>query len=210
MTTVQDQLARFRTRPATIVYWLMVLLCLGIAGYALVVAALDKWPPPVAANTAGLAVLIVHATCASAALLIGPVQLVPRLRTRRRRLHRWLGRTYCVMCLAGGVAGAALALGTTSGPVAKFGFLGLAIAWLASTALGWSAALRADFANHRMWMIRSFSLTFAAVTLRLYLPIALASGLAFQDAYPAIAWACWVPNLVFAELWIRRTPRIRA
>jgi hypothetical protein len=48
-------------------------------------------------------------------------------------------------------------------------------------------------------MIRNFALTFAAVTLRLYLPLGFLSGLRFEDFYPALAWLCWVPNLVIAE-----------
>ena len=191
-------------------YGLMALLSFGVAGYAVVVASLDRFPPPIAANSAGLATLILHATCASVALVIGPFQLMPGLRTRRRRLHRWMGRLYCVACLVGGVAGAALAWGTSSGPVAKYGFGGLAIAWLACTSLAWASAVTADFARHRMWMIRSFALTFAAVTLRLYLPLSMVAGIAFATAYPIIAWACWVPNLAVAEWWLRRTPRIRA
>jgi hypothetical protein len=39
------------------------------------------------------------------------------------------------------------------------------------------------------------------VTLRLYLPLSGAIGIPFDDAYPAIAWLCWVPNLVVAE-WL--------
>src|SRR3954463_5122273 len=139
-------------------YGLMALLSLGVAGYALVVAGFHKFPAPIAANAAGLGTLIIHATCASVALLIGPFQFIPRLRARRRRLHRWMGRLYCVACLVGGVAGAALAWSTTSGPVARYGFGGLAIAWLACTSLGWASAVSADFARHRMWMIRSFAL----------------------------------------------------
>ena len=42
-------------------------------------------------------------------------------------------------------------------------------------------------------MVRSFALTFAAVTLRLYLPIAVfAFGFEFNSAYSAIAWLAWV------------------
>jgi len=52
---------------------------------------------------------------------------------------------------------------------------------------------------HRRWMIRSFSLTLAAVTLRIYLPIAAAAGLPFHDVYRAVAWFRWVPNLLVAE-----------
>lgn len=199
-----------KPRLGRLAYGLMALLSVGVAGYAVVVAGLDKFPPPIAANAAGLVTLVIHASCAAIALVIGPFQFMPRLRAQRRRLHRWMGRIYCAACLGGGVAGAALAWGTTSGPVAKYGFFGLAIAWLTCTSLGWASAVTADFARHRMWMIRSFALTFAAVTLRLYLPLSMVGGIAFVTAYPIIAWACWVPNLAVAEWWLRRTPRIRA
>jgi hypothetical protein len=52
-------------------------------------------------------------------------------------------------------------------------------------------------------MIRSFALTFAAVTLRLYLPASQIAGMPFPAAYSAIAWLCWVPNLLVAEWFIR-------
>ena len=56
-------------------------------------------------------------------------------------------------------------------------------------------------------MIRSFALTFAAVTLRIWLGISQASGMDFDVAYPVIAWVAWVPNLLVAEWWIRRGRR---
>ena len=57
-----------------------------------------------------------------------------------------------------------------------------------------------EVAPHRRWMVRNFALTFAAVTLRLYLPVSMISGVRFELAYPAIAWLCWLPNLIAAEL----------
>jgi len=54
-------------------------------------------------------------------------------------------------------------------------------------------------------MVRNFALTFAAVTLRLWLPASIASGVPFELAYPAVAWLCWVPNLLAAELLLRQT-----
>jgi hypothetical protein len=63
-------------------------------------------------------------------------------------------------------------------------------------------------------MIRSFALTLAAVTLRLYLPAAIVMGKFqlipddFVSSYQVIAWIAWVPNLVIAEIWIAmRRPR---
>ena len=52
-------------------------------------------------------------------------------------------------------------------------------------------------------MIRSYALTYAAVTLRIYLPLSLMAALPMQAAYPAIAWLCWVPNLLVAEWYVR-------
>jgi len=68
---------------------------------------------------------------------------------------------------------------------------------------GWRAALARRFPAHRAWMIRSMSLTFAAVTLRLYLPVVPLLGLPFVDGYRAISFLAWVPNLILAELYLR-------
>ncbi len=57
--------------------------------------------------------------------------------------------------------------------------------------------------RHQRWMVRSFALCFAAVTLRLYLGAAMAGGLVYAQAYPVISFLCWVPNLVVAEIGIR-------
>jgi hypothetical protein len=60
-------------------------------------------------------------------------------------------------------------------------------------------------------MIRNFSLTLAAVTLRQYLPFALfVLHWPFLRAYVPISWLCWVPNLILAELIIRRRWSIAA
>ena len=50
----------------------------------------------------------------------------------------------------------------------------------------------------------AFSLAFAAVTLRIYLPLAQAAGIPFAVSYPIISFLCWVPNLLVAELLLLR------
>ena len=77
----------------------------------------------------------------------------------------------------------------------------LATLWLLATGTAYRHIRAGDRVSHRRWMIRSYALTFAAVTLRIYLPLSLAFGLPFGPAYQTIAWLCWVPNLVVAE-WI--------
>ena len=139
-------------------------------------------------------------------LAIGPFQFVPSIRTRRPVLHRWIGRTYVVGCIASGIAGLMLATYINTGLVARTGFSLLALSWLATTSMAYIKARDRDFASHRVWMIRSYSLTLAAVTLRIYLGIGAAGrGLGYPDMSAFLSFACWVPNAIVAEWFIRRT-----
>lgn len=157
----------------------------------------------IAANLFARPWLTLHAGGAATALLLGGFQFLPAVR-RRRTLHRWIGRVYATGCIVGGCAGFALAFGTTSGPIAGLGFGLLAPIWIYCTGQGWLTARARRFDEHRRWMIRSFALTFAAVTLRLYLPLGVMAGLTFHQIYVATAWISWIPNLIAAELYLRR------
>jgi uncharacterized membrane protein len=145
-----------------------------------------------------------HVFASLVALALGPFQFAARLRTARPALHRWSGRVYLgVGVLVGGAAGLYLAGHAFGGPVARLGFACLALAWLYTGLRAYIAIRARDVVSHRRWMVRNFSLTFAAVTLRLWLPASVAAGAPFDLAYAAVAWLCWVPNLVAAELLLR-------
>ncbi len=88
--------------------------------------------------------------------------------------------------------------------VARLGFGSLGILWLGFTAAAFVKVRQGDRAAHRRWMIRSYALTLAAVALRLYLPASFMAQIPFEKAYPAIAWLCWVPNIIVAELFVLR------
>jgi uncharacterized membrane protein len=135
------------------------------------------------------------------ALALGPWQFNSRLRARTIKVHRWLGRGYVVAVVVGGIGALALAPMSQEGLVTHVGFGLLAVLWLLSTVQAYRHIRARDQESHRRWMIRSFALTLAAVTLRVYLPLALGVGVAFHDAYQVVAWLCWVPNLVVAE-WV--------
>jgi uncharacterized membrane protein len=140
-----------------------------------------------------------HIAGASVALLLGPFQFSTRLRTRRTAVHRWLGRTYLIGVAMGGLAGLYMAFFAYGGSLARMGFAALALGWLYTGVQGYGAIRSRAIDEHRAWMIRNFALTFAAVTLRMYLPLSDLFGIPFDLAYPAIAWLCWVPNLLVAE-----------
>jgi uncharacterized membrane protein len=151
--------------------------------------------PEVTANLFARPWLTVHVAGAATALLVGPLQFLPAIRRRWRGAHRWVGRIYATACIIGGAAGFGLAFGTTAGPVAGLGFALLGPIWIYVTVQGWLTARAGRFDEHRRWMIRSFALTFAAVTLRLYLPLGMIAGLSFQQIYVATAWiSCTQPR----------------
>jgi uncharacterized membrane protein len=149
--------------------------------------------------------LIVHAVSASLALLLGPWQFLPGFRQRHLQLHRLIGRTYALSLLTAAVSAIWIAPHAAAGHISAAGFLSLAVGWLFTTSMGIAAIRRHDVATHRRWMIRSYALTAAAITLRLYLPGIPLFHWSFQIAYPAISWLCWIPNLLAAEAWIHWT-----
>jgi len=94
-------------------------------------------------------------------------------------------------------------LHSSGGLAARAGFGLLAACWMGSTLIAYRQIRQGNLSTHRSWMIRSYALTLAAVTLRLYLPSSQLAGFPMAVAYPAIAWLCWVPNLLIAECFVR-------
>ncbi len=149
--------------------------------------------------------LMLHITGAILALIIGPFQFLPKLRKGHfLKFHRLLGRVYLISVLLGGIGGFYMSLFAYGGPPAQLGFFVLAALWLISGFMAYWLIRQKDIEGHKHWMIRNFSLTFAAVTLRLWLPLFQLLGIDFELGYIIIAWLCWIPNLVFAEWMIRR------
>ena len=189
---------------------LLALLCLGISVYsARYLLHPPQTPAQALGNPLGVPWLFVHVAGSVTALALGSLQFLPVLRRASGPPHRWIGRVYVAGCLVGGAAGLILAPGSHAGPIATAGFASLAVLWIAMTMLGWRAAVQGRFDEHRRWMIRSWALTLAAVTLRLYLPLVMILDLPFLPWYRAISFLAWVPNLIAAELWLRRSGRLR-
>lgn len=193
------------TRNVSLSLWgLMAFLSVGVAGYAIYATPAGGSPSPeVLGNLFAQPWLMAHAGLAGVALLVGPFQFLPAVR-RNRGLHRALGKTYVVSCLVAGAAGLILSFGSTAGPIAGLGFGTLAVTWIYTTGQAYRMARARRFDEHRRWMIRSFALTFGAVTLRLYLPFPMMMGFSFVEGYRVIAWLAWVPNLLVAEAFLRR------
>jgi uncharacterized membrane protein len=152
--------------------------------------------------------LSVHALGGGIALLAGPLQFVPRFRESSWNRHRLLGWIYCGAVLLGWCASLWIAPHAETGLIASAGFLTLGAAWILATGVAVRLIVRGDALRHRRWMIRSYALTAAAITLRMYLPLVVfVFHWPFSVAYPAIAWLCWIPNAVAAEIYLRFAPK---
>ena len=186
----------------------MTFMAIGVAAYGIggVIVGIDKMIPAMAYHLPGRASFAAtHFAVGGLVLAIGPFQFLPAVRTRWPSVHRWIGRVYVAGCLFSGVAAMILATSTNAGPIAQTGFTLLAAYWLISTTMAFLKARSRDFVEHRKWMVRSYALTLAAVTLRIYLPVSMTGfGLDFLDVYPAISFACWVPNAIIAEWFLKQ------
>ena len=206
-----------RAPRAPVRWWLAAVLAVAIAGYALryVIFGERAYVPELAPSFAARPWLIwAHALFGPIALVTGIVNLLPALRHPPRWiLHRWTGRVYVTSALLTGFAGLGLSVFASGGTVARAGFALLALAVLGATTRGF-VAIRSAVAirTHREWMLRSYALIFAAVTLRIWLPLLIvAYGGQFVPAYRWVAWVSWVPNVIAVEWMIHRgwRPRFR-
>lgn len=146
--------------------------------------------------------LMVHISGMMFAALAGPFQFLRSLRERHVRLHRVLGRVYIAGAIIGALGGLYMAQFTASGVVSDVGFASLGLGVLLTTSVALVRIRSRQVQSHREWMTRSYALIFAAVTLRLYLPL-LEGAFGEDTGYAIVAWACWVPNVIFAEWLIR-------
>ncbi|MGW6917148.1 DUF2306 domain-containing protein [Kitasatospora sp. NPDC054939] len=156
---------------------------------------------------ANLVPLVVHVGGGLVALTLGPWQFRTALR-RRPRLHRVLGRVYVLAVLVTGVSGLVLAPKALVGPIAPMGFAVLGVLLLVASVRAFTAIRRGAVLEHRVWMIRSYALIFAAATLRVWLPVTGLIGVPFEQSYAAVGWTCWLINLVVAE-WLVGRVRLR-
>ncbi|WP_201761137.1 MULTISPECIES: DUF2306 domain-containing protein [unclassified Nonomuraea] len=203
MTTASTMGRRRRT-----LWGLMAVSAIGIAAFAV--------PPYLSGDPANsnLAInpdatlhflsLVVHAVPSGLALLIGPLQFLTPLRDRHPRLHRIAGRVYMVSVVCGSLAALFAATFSVSGFPAQVAFYVLTAAWLYSLVQAYRCIRRGEARLHRIWMIRNYALTFAAVTLRVYLVIGMVlskqyTWLTFEDVYTASVWASILINVIVAE-----------
>jgi len=153
-----------------------------------------------------------HVLIAGIILVVGFFQVHPTWGLRWRPLHRFFGKVYI-----GGIlffaapGGLIMSFFINRGPLVLASFLLQCSAWIICTALAYKRIRQGDIQSHRQWVLRSFALTLAAITLRVYVFLSSWSfDLSQPTAYAAIAWLSWVPNLLICEWYLRSDIKLRA
>jgi hypothetical protein len=141
------------------------------------------------------------------ALLTGPWQFFANIRANHPKLHRWNGRVYITACLISGLGALLTAPFASGGIFASIGFALLALSWLGTTFVGWRLAVARNFALHRILMRFSYALTFAAVTLRLQIPLGFIflGFTSYREMSVWLAYTCWIPNVIAVALYTLAT-----
>lgn len=148
--------------------------------------------------------LLIHISMGTVALLTGPPQLWFGLRRRRLPLHRTLGMVYIASISLSSIAAYYLAFHTDLGWVFGAGLAGLATAWIITTGLAFLSIRRRLILQHQEWMIRSYVVTFAFVTFRIFFGILQATGVGqLNEQLAAASWFCWAVPLLITEALIQ-------
>lgn len=144
-----------------------------------------------------------HIIFGGVALLAGWSQFSKKLRNKNISVHRLLGKLYLLCVLLSGFAGIYMGYYANGGWISASGFMGLGIVWVSTAIMAYLAVRKGDIDNHKKMMIYSYAACFAAVTLRIWLPILGSIFDEFITGYRIVAWLCWVPNMGIAWLITR-------
>ena len=150
-------------------------------------------------------VLLPHIAGGTVALFSGPFQLWSGLRRKHLRIHRATGYAYISgVFLAGGTA-FVLAFHADP-PVSGVPLFFMAAAWWTTIAMAFVAIRGRQIDAHRQWMIRSYVLTFAFVTVRYVTDLPVIAPLG-DDRFTLANWMCWTIPLFVTEVALqwRRT-----
>jgi len=102
--------------------------------------------------------LMVHLFLAAIITFGGPLQFIPKVRSRYPSFHRWNGRVYILTAILISLAGLYMILmrGVIGGKIMAMGNILNASLIIIFAILTWRTAIAKDFAAHKRWAMRAF------------------------------------------------------
>jgi hypothetical protein len=150
-----------------------------------------------------------HVISGMIVILVGPIQFIPKLRNRFMSFHKILGKIYAYAVL--GVAaptGLIMAFYAEGGIWSTIAFIVMSGLWIITTLLAIIKVKNKDIVGHKKWMYRSYALSFAAVTLRILVPLmSFTNQFDYDFIVVSTAWLSWIINLIAVEIIIYLTFR---
>jgi uncharacterized membrane protein len=193
-----------------------LLMLIGVAivvRRSLTLFAPSSFPESTAINTSFARyrlLTMLHITPGLVFILCAPLQFVRRLRDRKPKLHRWIGRVVLVSGFIVGISALIMspqmAIG---GPNESAATTLFAIVFLFSLSKAFLHIRKRRFALHREWMIRAFAVGFAVATIRPIVGIFFATSrlthLTPHDFFGTAFWLGFTIQFMVAESWINYT-----
>jgi hypothetical protein len=110
----------------------------------------------------------VHLVVAVAIMAGGPLQLIPQIRRRVPRFHRWNGRLYAVALFVISLTGLQMIWSRAGASIAQYVGTGLhAVLIMTFAALAVRYAVARDLQTHRRWALRLFMVVNAGLFFRI-------------------------------------------
>ncbi len=155
-------------------------------------------------NKFWLFVFYIHVFTCFVCLLAGFTQFSTHFSKTKPKLHRFFGRIYFYnIVFINFPAGITLSFYANGHIPGKIAFISLACLWFYFTIKAIYHIKKADINGHRKFMIRSYSLTLSAITLRFCkLIFGNLSNWSYDTIYILDAWTALILNLIIAELII--------
>ena len=212
-------------KPAAVrILWGLTILlsAIGVAVAARRMTRILSAPPPTTSQSAALdagfaphqVLTMIHIVPGLLFVTLGPLQFVPKLRARRPRLHRWMGR---VVLASGIVIGATalvmspqMSIGGANETAATMIFATL---FLFALGRAFASIRRGKVAVHREWMIRAFAIGLAVSFVRPIVGVFFATSrithLTPHEFFGIAFWLGFTIQSIAAEIWINYTrPRL--
>ncbi|WP_299124757.1 DUF2306 domain-containing protein [uncultured Tenacibaculum sp.] len=146
----------------------------------------------------------VHITFGGIALLIGWIQFSEKIRKKYIKLHRIIGKIYVGSIFIAGPVGFYIGFFARGGLPTEIGFTFGALIWIVATYMGYKTIRKGNIEAHKEYMTYSYAGTFAAVTLRFWLPLLISTTRNFDLSYGISVWLSWIPNIFVAYLIVHK------
>ncbi|SEN67102.1 DUF2306 domain-containing protein [Lihuaxuella thermophila] len=186
-------------------WYFLVMICLGVGIFIISpYVTLDPSKSRIQLNPSfslHYPLLVTHIFLAFIALITGFVQLIERVRIQYPHMHRSLGRIYFVSVFLSGMIALVITIYADSF-VKAMAFLTLGLLWLFTGWKGYRLILKKRYEEHRIWMIRNYAVTLAAITARLIVPVCILAYVSFHGFTLAGGREQMISTILEVNIWI--------